>query len=53
VRLDPGRYVISFSVAERSGDRYLFRIDALLLAREPFTPNGAQKPAWRVVTATR
>jgi hypothetical protein len=39
--------VLTLSVSERGADRYLFRIDALLLAREPFEPNGIRKPSWR------
>jgi hypothetical protein len=46
-RLEAGRHVLTLSVSERGGDRYLLRIDALLLAREPFEPNGIRKPSWR------
>jgi hypothetical protein len=53
VRLDPGRYVLTLSVAERGGERFLFRVDSLLLAREPFTPNGIQKPVWRALKASQ
>jgi hypothetical protein len=48
VRLEPGRYRLSLAVSERNGDRYLFRVDALLFAREPFRPDGVRKPVWRV-----
>jgi hypothetical protein len=53
MRLEAGRHVLTLSVSERGRgsadrpDRYLFRIDALLLAREPFEPNGIRKPSWR------
>jgi hypothetical protein len=50
-RLDPGRYQLTLAVSERSGDRFLFRVDALLFAREPFRPDGIRKPTWRVKTA--
>jgi hypothetical protein len=48
MRLEPGRYRLNLSVGERAGDRYLFRVDALLFAREPFRPDGSRKPTWRV-----
>jgi hypothetical protein len=47
VRLEEGRHVLTLSVSERGLERYLFRIDALLLAREPFQPDGIRKPSWR------
>jgi hypothetical protein len=49
VTLQKGRHVLTLEVPERAGGetgRYVFGIDALVLARAPFRPHGIERPNW-------
>jgi len=49
VQLSPGRHTVSFAVTEpaRNGGFHL-DLDALVLSREPFQPNGIRRPQFRL-----
>jgi hypothetical protein len=50
VRLRPGRHTLTLLVPARNTDaaeRYQLGVDALVLAREPFVPDGPNRPQWR------
>jgi hypothetical protein len=48
VRLRPGRHALTLLVPAKGGatDRYQLSVDALVLAREAFVPNGPVRPHW-------
>jgi hypothetical protein len=50
VRLRPGKHTLTLLVPARSGraaERYSLSLDAIVLAREPFVPEGGNRPTWR------
>ena len=49
VRLRPGKHTLTLAVPVRGegAERYSLSVDALVLAREPFVPEGASRPTWR------